>query len=470
MIFNKLTSYSLVLSTIILTYYKHDIKTFINTYINSKNDMKIKVDCPSKNIKFIDTDSKINIYSIDNYYDEILQYLYNKYPSKFTNLVYEEEHINTYNEFRYRRQKNDQIIRRKIKPFECDIDIEYEYEDTIYKIKIDLSIVKDKELITKILCSLECTPYEEILKKCTITCENKEALFSFIETAKKEIKEEYEEYRKTTNDTMRVFYYKSDYWILLSKSPKRSIDTLYLKKGQKEKIISNVENFFSRDTRDVYLKYGIPYKSVYMIYGPPGSGKTSAIKSIASEMDCDLFVLPIVKDMLDNDLVSAFSYINDQGSKERIIVIEDVDTIFEDRKKGDDNNGITLQGFLNCLDGFTCIEGTMLFMTANKPEILDSAFIRSCRIDHKLKLDYADEYQTKKMVETFLPNQIEKFEVFYSKIRHKEYTTASLQELLFYNRDTDDLLNLLDEFNDIIENNDPKKFEIIKEENNNLYS
>ena len=37
--------------------------------------------------------------------------------------------------------------------------------------------------------------------------------------------------------------------------------------------------------------------------------------------------------MLDNDLVSAFSYINDQGSKEKIIVIEDVDTIFDDRKQ-----------------------------------------------------------------------------------------------------------------------------------------
>ena len=98
----------------------------------------------------------------------------------------------------------------------------------------------------------------------------------------------------------------------------------------------------------------------------------------------------------------------------------------------------------------------MLFLTANKPEVLDSAFIRSCRIDHKLKLDYADKYQTKNMIETFVPNQKDKFDEFYSQTSHKKYTTACLQELLFYNRDTDDLLGLIEEFNDIVDKNDPK--------------
>ena len=65
------------------------------------------------------------------------------------------------------------------------------------------------------------------------------------------------------------------------------------------------------------------------------------------------------------------------------------------------------------MDGFTCVEGTMLFVTANKPEVLDFALIRSCRIDYKLELGYADEYQTKQMYEKFLPNQMEKFEGFY---------------------------------------------------------
>ena len=53
------------------------------------------------------------------------------------------------------------------------------------------------------------------------------------------------------------------------------------------------------------------------------------------------------------------------------------------------------------------------------------------------------------MVETFLPNPIDKFEDLYSQICHKKYTTACLQELLFYNRESNNLLDLIDEFNEI---------------------
>ena len=112
----------------------------------------------------------------------------------------------------------------------------------------------------------------------------------------------------------------------------------------------------------------------------------------------------------------------------------------------------------------------MLFLTANKPEVLDYAMIRSCRIDYKLKLDNADEYQTKKMFTTFLPDQEDKFKEFYKAIRHKEFTTAALQEFLFYNRDCEDILIIIDKFIDIIEKNDPKNYEILKEENKNFYS
>ena len=71
-------------------------------------------------------------------------------------------------------------------------------------------------------------------------------------------------------------------------------------------------------------------------------------------------------------LIDAIASCEEKEDRKRIIVIEDIDTIFTDRKNGDDVNGISIQGLLNCFDGHGA-EGTLLFITANKPEIFDDA-------------------------------------------------------------------------------------------------
>ena len=410
--------------------------------------------------------NKLSFTSNQKFYSDIGQYIYIHYENQIKNFTYEEENVFTFNEYRFRRKENPASM-KVLFPVDCNFTIEYKGS----QIKIDISMMEDHhENNIKLLQSNGCSSSEDLIQKMELRSDHKQSLIDFVDEAREYMKNEYEKYKKASNETMCVYYYKKDYWILLAKAPKRPIDTLYLKEGVRDKLVSYVEDFFSKDMRDTYLSYGIPYKSVNMIYGPPGSGKTSTIKGIASVLDCDIYILPISKDMLDHDLVGAFTHINEKEDKKKIIVIEDIDTLFDDRKKGDQDNGITLQAFLNCLDGFTCIEGTMLFLTANKPEILDFALIRSCRIDNKIELGYANKYQTKEIFEKMLPNQRDSFDEFHESINHKEFTMAMLQEFLFYNRDCEDILSIKDKFIKIVEKNDPKNFEIIKEEDKNFYS
>ena len=401
------------------------------------------------------------------FHDEVLKYICIQYNDQINSFNYSVEQIYHFNEFRFRRKEKPLDLKVNM-PNECDIIINYQGE----QIHIKFNTVKDNDDVPyKLLSSEGCGAEETIVTQLELSGSTKELLMSFVDEAKEWSDNETKKIKSCSKETMNIYYYKKDYWTLLSKSPKRPLSTVYLQENVLDEIMETTNKFFSPKTREIYLSFGIPYKSVQLVHGPPGTGKTSLIKSIASQLDCDLYILPISKDMLDTNLVDAFSYINDNEEKERIIVIEDIDTLFDaERKEGDDRNGITLQAFLNCLDGFTCVEGTMLFLTANKPEVLDFAMIRSCRIDNKIKLDYADKYQTEKMFNTFLPDHSDKFKEFYKGISHKEYTTAMLQEFLFYNRDCDDINDILDEFIEIVDKNDPKNFEVIKEEQKNFYS
>jgi len=437
----------------------------ISYYIYNFQNKNIPKNGPT-NMPNINEKEQLIIMSNQPFYSDIVQYIYVKYESEIKQFTYQEEKINYYNEWKYNDESNSMKV---LLPIDTRFTIEYNG----LPISIDISMVFDGNLPFKIMESVRHATTENFVQKMILESDTKEPLIQFIDEAREYIKKESDNHRKASKETMCVFYYKKDYWVLLSKAPKRPIDTIYLKEGVRDKLIEDVEEFFSPDTRDIYLSYGIPYKSVNMIYGPPGSGKTTTIKGIASVLDCDVYILPITKDMVDADLVGAFTHINNdkEEEKQRIIVIEDIDTLFDDRKQGDKDNGITLQAFLNCLDGFTCIEGTMLFITANKPEVLDYALLRSCRIDNKIELGYADKYQTKEIFKKMLPDQIDIFDKFYSQIEHRDYTIAMLQEYLFYNRKCeDDILHKMDDFIEIIEKNDPKNFEILKEANKNFYS
>jgi len=415
--------------------------------------------------------SRLHFISTSPLYKDVLEYIYILGEENIHDFFYIDEI--KFKNYRYRLNNEDDEKGKILIPGEIAINIMY--NDEIIHCKHEC-IVDDKQNIQKLMLVNECCggPKGEILFcKITLTNNSKEILTSFVDEARKISSDRRKKNKKKSSDTVRIYYYK-DFWYLFSKIPKRPIDTLYLKEDELEHVVNTIAEFFSEDEREEYLSFGIPYKKVMFLYGVPGSGKTSCINVIASHFDCDIHLIPLSTDMDDSNLVEAFSTINtdnENNTNKKIILIEDIDCIFEDRKEGDHlKNKVTLQGLLNCMDGFTCMEGALIFITANKPESLDDAVIRSCRVDYKLELGYADKYQTEQMFQRFLPNQLYNFEGFYKSICHKKYTTAMLQELLFFNRKTFNIMDHLEEFNKIIEKNKPKKLLEDKNEDNGFYS
>ena len=65
---------------------------------------------------------------------------------------------------------------------------------------------------------------------------------------------------------------------------KRPLNSVILDKGILEDLIHDVEHFLSHP--NWYIDRGIPYRRGYLLYGPPGSGKTSAIMALAGFSFC----------------------------------------------------------------------------------------------------------------------------------------------------------------------------------------
>jgi len=399
--------------------------------------------------------SKLTLDSNSAFYNYVCYYTYEKNKDKIKDFKYlSQSTIKPYEYIPRSERGNTEHSIKMCSPNDLTFDFTFEDKKITFdhKMKVDENNNPVKILVPGPGCN---TSSEElILKELILQGENNDVLIKYVDTAKTYCEEKINLSKKSTNSTIKVNMWRKDYWNLLFKSPKRPLDTLYLKEGQKDELIKNIEEFYDPDTRADYLSHGIPYKNVVMLYGPPGTGKTSTINTIASHFDADIYVIPISKELTDYGLIDAISYLEEKEDKKRIIIIEDIDAIFTDRKKGDDDNGVTLQGLLNCFDGFACVEGTLLFITANKPEVIDNALLRSCRVDHKYELGYADEYQTKFIFQKMAPeNDKQSFKKFYNLVKSKEYTTAMLQEFLFSNRKKDTIFTIMDEFYKIINHN-----------------
>ena len=237
--------------------------------------------------------------------------------------------------------------------------------------------------------------------------------------------------RPKLDESIRVFIPNNGRWDKLSTIPKRSIDSIFIDKL--DVIMEDIDKFM--DSKDEYVKKGIKYKRNYLLHGPPGTGKTSFITSVASKYDLDVFMINLNTNI--NDII--FMKIVAKLPNRSLLVLEDVDFLFEQNQ----NNSVNFSTILNTLDGFACKNRLITFMTTNHKDKLDSSLIRPGRIDSIHEFTYASKIQIKEMLESYFPGND-----FYDKLKEsissKRITTAALQKFLFENRNSDNLIENLD--------------------------
>lgn len=188
----------------------------------------------------------------------------------------------------------------------------------------------------------------------------------------------------------------------------KDFSTLYLKEHDDRKLSSTLNTF--KYKKSIYKELGLPYKFGVMLYGEPGCGKSSAILAIASYLQKDIYYIDLSNITTNNDLKSIFNKVNSEVSKGGIIVMEDIDVmtnIVHDRALNNyENTDLTLECFLNLLQGSLTKDGSIFITTTNNIDILDPAFIRDGRFDVKINLTACDHYQMNQIYKKFFNRTI----------------------------------------------------------------
>lgn len=207
-----------------------------------------------------------------------------------------------------------------------------------------------------------------------------------------------------TIPTLFVKEYQGGRWFSRSSKPMRTAESVVVPKDIRSKVKESAKDF--KTSRKWHIEHGIPYRQSYLLYGPPGSGKTSFIHVLAQELNrntvCQMQLID--KDMNDQTLITAIQRVPAYS----IVMFEDIDAVFDENRKlrGEaDKCMLTYSGLLQAIDGVSTPEGVVFVLVTNYPERLDSALIRPGRVDVPLEFGWATEETAGELFRQFYGNE-----------------------------------------------------------------
>jgi len=218
-------------------------------------------------------------------------------------------------------------------------------------------------------------------------------------------------HRKSTAVRSYLYVY-NDQWSYVEAYVPRLLDSVVLKAGEKELLVDDIARF--KNSRQRYRSLGVPYHRGYLIYGSPGTGKTSLVSALAEKFGMSIYAVNLAQ-FNDRSLVVAMNDVEPNS----VILFEDIDCMKSSDARPntedavgtkstasvkEDRNSVTLSGLLNALDGFSAPDNVLFIMTSNQIEALDPALLRPGRIDYRLYLGHATAAQKVELYRRFFPH------------------------------------------------------------------
>ncbi|CAN8266051.1 unnamed protein product [Cochlearia groenlandica] len=238
----------------------------------------------------------------------------------------------------------------------------------------------------------------------------------------------------TNNSSQEWYPWRSGKWSNVPFHHPATFETLAMDQEKKEKIKKDLIKFSK--SKDYYKKIGKAWKRGYLLFGPPGTGKSTMIAAMANFLEYDVYDLELTT-VKDNTQLRRLLI---ETSAKSIIVIEDIDCSLnltgqrkkkeEEEEDGDEKSAmekkmmmmksegeskeskVTLSGLLNFIDGLwsACGGERIIVFTTNFVDKLDPALIRKGRMDKHIEMSYCGFEAFKVLAKNYL--DVEESELF----------------------------------------------------------
>lgn len=209
--------------------------------------------------------------------------------------------------------------------------------------------------------------------------------------------------------------YKQTMWSHIVFEHPATFETMAMEPEKKKEIIEDLVTFSK--SKDFYARIGKAWKRGYLLFGPPGTGKSTMIAAMANLLGYDVYDLELTA-VKDNTELRKLLI---ETTSKSIIVIEDIDCSLDltgqrkkngekftedvesdklnhdvvvrkeaNKEEGSCGSKVTLSGLLNFIDGIwsACGGERLIVFTTNYVEKLDPALIRRGRMDKHIELSY----------------------------------------------------------------------------------
>ncbi len=189
--------------------------------------------------------------------------------------------------------------------------------------------------------------------------------------------------------------------------------TVYIVEGENE-VVRDQEGFFMRniykdivndiktflDSKSLFREAGIAYRRGYLMYGPPGNGKSQLARYLFNEFkDFNLYAYYHTErrrgGSVDERLERTFALARDNAPS--FLLLEDLDRIVSHGSAS--KEVITIDRLFNMMDGVCSPEGIVLLATCNHPENLDMALLgRPGRFDRVIEVGHPDRAERESLI------------------------------------------------------------------------